>query len=380
MSTTPADREHYAEVARPSVSQRHPDDLRRRLEAWLATRTDAPVVTDVRLPDTNGMSSETVLFDARWDGTDHPLVARVAPAESTVPVFPSYDLNTQFRVMREVGARTSVPVPDVYWSEDDPEHLGAPFFVMARADGITPPDVMPYNFGSWVSEADDDARRDLQDASVRVLADLHAIADPATAFSFLPGADADATASQALARHVRAERDYYEWTTRTGPRSPLIERGFDWIDANMPDDTTPAVFSWGDARIGNIMYRDHRPVAVLDWEMATFGPREMDLAWMIFLHRFFEDLAETAGLDGLPDFLRLPDVATTYTEYTGHAPRNLEFHVAYAALRHATIMLRIHTRSVHFGQATAPADTDDAILHRASLEEMLAGDYWEKLR
>ncbi|MDJ0114804.1 phosphotransferase family protein, partial [Rhodococcus erythropolis] len=75
--------------------------------------------------------------------------------------------------------------------------------------------------------------------------------------------------------------------------------------------------------------------AVLDWEMATLGPREMDLGWMAFLHRFFEDIAGLANLPGLPDFLRLPDLAHTYAEITGHAPHDLEFYVTYAALRQA---------------------------------------------
>ena len=35
---------------------------------------------------------------------------------------------------------------------------------------------------------------------------------------------------------------------------------------------TRTVFNWGDSRIGNMLWRDFEPVAVLDWEMATVGP------------------------------------------------------------------------------------------------------------
>ena len=52
------------------------------------------------------------------------------------------------------------------------------------------------------------------------------------------------------------------------------------------------------------MYRDFRPVAVLDWEMAGLGPRELDVAWMLFAHRVFEELAGAFGLPGMPDFMR----------------------------------------------------------------------------
>ncbi|RZK94403.1 MAG: phosphotransferase family protein, partial [Rhodococcus sp. (in: high G+C Gram-positive bacteria)] len=143
---------------------------------------------------------------------------------------------------------------------------------------------------------------------------------------------------------------------------------------------SPAVFCWGDARIGNMMFEDFRPVAVLDWEMAALGPRELDLGWMTYLHRFFEDIAAAAGLDGMPDFLRLDDLAALYEQLTGHTPRDLEYYTAYAALRQATIMLRIQERAIHFGQAVAPEDPDDMIMHRASLEAMLDGTYWEKIR
>ncbi|ANZ23610.1 aminoglycoside phosphotransferase [Rhodococcus sp. WB1] len=360
---------HDAEVARPRDSRRDPGQVRENLQRWLATKVTAPVVENVHLPETTGMSSETLLFDARWDGTDHPLVARVArvaPADTTVPVFPAYDLEGQARVMGAVGEHSTVPVPRVHWYEPDPAPLGAPFFVMTRVAGRVPPDVMPYNFGSWVTEAGDAERAAMQDACVDVPARIHDVAPVAA------GLGPAGTVTDAVRAHLDRQRSYYEWTTRTGgPRSPLVERALAWLDARCPDDRSPAVLCWGDARIGNILFDGFRPVAVLDWELATLGAREMDLAWMTFLHRFFEDIAAAAGLPGLPGFLRLDDVARAYAQRTGHVPRDLHFYTVHAALQHAIIMLRIHTRAVHFGQAQPPGDPDDAIMHRAALEAML---------
>lgn len=110
---------HQSEVARPSSSKRDPEILRERLERWLSAQLPVGTVaevTHVHLPDANGMSSETILFDAVWSGERHPLVARVAPADSTMPVFPRYDLDNQFQVMAQVREHSSVPVPVVYWS------------------------------------------------------------------------------------------------------------------------------------------------------------------------------------------------------------------------------------------------------------------------
>ena len=111
------------------------------------------------------------------------------------------------------------------------------------------------------------------------------------------------------------------------------------------------MLSWGDARIGNLMYRDFTPVAVLDWEMASLGPRDLDVGWMIYLHRFFDDLAVSYGLRGLPSLLRRDSVASTYESLTGYAPRDLDWYTTYAAVRHAVIMTRVGLRQVYFGEA-----------------------------
>ncbi len=38
-----------------------------------------------------------------------------------------------------------------------------------------------------------------------------------------------------------------------------------------------------------MMFRDFEVVAVLDWEMASLGPPEVDLAWFLFFERFFSE-------------------------------------------------------------------------------------------
>src|SRR5688500_17073274 len=128
------------------------------------------------------------------------------------------------------------------------------------------------------------------------------------------------------------------------------------------------------------MYDGFTPVAVLDWEMAGLAPREVDLAWMFYLHRFFEEIAHVYGLPGLPDMFRFDDVVETYTRLTGHEPRNMEWYLVYTALRYAVVSLRTSSRGVHFGDREAPADPDDLIMHRAAMEKMVDGSYWATLR
>lgn len=372
---------------RPQTSTRSHAELTERLSAWLATRPGAThgEVTDLAAPSTNGMSSETLLFDATWtdaDGEHHErCVARLEPEASAVPVFPTYDLELQHRVMTLVGERTRVPVPRNLWFEPDPEPVGSPFIVMARVDGIVPPDVMPYPFGdNWLFDADPVDQRRLQDRSVEVVAELHSLEATEDELAFL---DTKAPGDTPLRRHVNGQRAFYDWTRGAGTadelRLPILEATFDWLDEHWPEDEGPTVISWGDGRIGNMIYRDFEPVAALDWEMAALGPRELDLAWMIFIHRFFQDLAEQYGMPGMPRYLHRDDVAGLYESLTGHTPRDLDWYLMYAALRHGIVMTRTAQRGVFFGERDAPEDPDDYVMHRPTIERMLAGSYWDSI-
>ncbi|WP_034091918.1 phosphotransferase family protein [Streptacidiphilus albus] len=363
---------------RPRTTTRDPAELERRLAAWVAGWLPGAEVRGLSVPPSNGMSSETVLFDLhRPDGTVQGCVLRLAADPDAYAVFPRYDMERQYRTIALVAEHTEVPVPQLLRLETDPLPLGAPGFVMARVDGRVPPDVMPYTYGgNWLFTATEAERVGLEQATVEVLAALHAV--PAEEAGFLAP---EAAGKTALRRHVNDQRGYYEWVVRGRPGSPLIERAFARLDELWPEDEGPTVLSWGDARVGNIVYQGFAPAAVLDWEMASLGPRELDLAWLIFLHRFFQDLTEGSGLPGLPGFLERDRVAEHYAALTGHTPRDLDFYTLYAALRHAVVMLRIAYRQVHFGEASLPegatgADVDRLIMHGPTLEAMLEGRYW----
>ena len=370
------------ERVKMTVSERDPHSLAQTLQTWLGARLgvpEPPEISGVRMPASGGLSSTSLLFEAEWTagGTRQrgAYVARMAPEPSAVPVFPRYDLPGQFEIIAQVAARCAVPLPALRWSQPDGEPLGTAFFVMDQVDGRVPLDNPPYVFGGWLLDATLQEREHLQRESVRVLADLHAIAGPADAFPALrppPG-------TSSLRWHVDQQREYYRWALADdGIQIPIIERSLHWLDEHWPAETGPDVLSWGDARIGNIIYRGFTPAAVLDWEMAALGPRELDVAWFIFLHRFFQDIAEFFELPGLPDFLRRSAVERCYADFSGYELRDMDFYLMYAALRHAIVMSRVKRRMIHFGEDQVPADIDDYVMHRASLEKLLAGTYrWD---
>lgn len=369
-----------AEPTEVHRSSRDPEQVRLGLERWLAGRLPGarPEVFDLEATSANGMSSETMLFRAAWDEAGNTrtedLVARVAPGEEDIPVFPVYDLGRQFELLSKVAELTSVPVPRVWWYEEDPGHIGSPFFVMSRVHGQVPPDVMPYNFGeSWLYAMSPEDQRALQDATVGILAELHAVSDPEEHFGFVAP---DHPGETPLRRHVAKTRHWYEFAAADGCRSTLVEEGFAWLEEHWPKEESPPVLSWGDSRIGNVMYQGTRPVAVFDWEMAALGPRELDLAWLIWAHRNFEDLTEEMGMPGMPHFLAPDDVVETYYRLTGYQAGDLDFYLGYSAVQFGVVYLRTGRRAVRFGERDMPADPDELLINRGPLQRIVAGTYW----
>ena len=377
---TPSESTASMAVDHITITTRDPQETAGRLRAWLARTLEPgcdPQISAVTSPESNGMSSETVLFTATWaeghSPVEHHLVARIAPPATAYPLFTSYDLGMQFRVMRLVEEHTSVPVPRTLWYEPDPAVLGGPFFVMERVDGLVPPDVLPYTFAdNWLFDAGADDQHALQQSAVAALAGIHSLTAERFDLGFL---DADIDGAASLERLVNRWRAYATWVVQDRP-SPLLAECFDWLDEHRPTEFGADALSWGDGRIGNMMFRHHQVVAVLDWEMAAVAPPEVDLGWLCYLHRFFHDIATDLGGPGLPDMFRPVDVASSYAEASGYQPADLTWFLAFAAVRHGAIMRRVTERAVFFGEAVMPDDVDDLIIHRASLRGMLDGSYW----
>jgi len=356
-------------------SSRDPERTRADLTAWLARKLpagSAPEVTELTAPPT-GQSSETLFFTAAWrEGgvrQARRLVARVAPRQVDIPVFPSYQMEREFQVIRLVGELTDVPVPEAVWAEPDPAALGTPFYIMSRVDGDVPNDIT-YNSDGWLFEVGLEQQRLVQESTVSALAALHAAPDPERNFAFLQYPQAGDTA---LRRHVAHAQAWYDYAVSLAGRCPLIERGFRWLAENWPADSGgERVLSWGDARVNNVIFQDLRPVALLDWEMAGLGPREIDIAWLVGGHHVFQDIAGLFGSPGMPHFMRLEDVATQYEAATGHAVRDIDFYLTYTAIQWAIVFVIAGLRRVHFGEQAMPDDVQGLILNRGPLERMLA--------
>lgn len=375
MPTEPA----VEDVSRLQHSSRDVTTLPDVMSRWLSTVMPggaAPEVTVESGVDANGMSSETIILTGRWDEDgqrrEEKWVARVAPTAQDVPVFSSYRMDHQFDVIRLVGEKTDVPVPRVRWLEPTGSVLGTPFFLMDYVEGQVPPDVMPYTFGNnWFADSPAERQRELQDSTVEVLAKLHSIPDAAQRFAFLT--ESDPPGDTPLRRHFGWLKDWYEFSVPDIGRSELVERALGWLEDNFPAGVAAAtpVLTWGDSRIGNVLYEDFRPAAVLDWEMATVGPRELDVSWIIFAHMVFQELSGLAGLPGLPDVLREDDVRATYEQLTGATLGDLRWFYIYSGVIWCCVFMRTTARRVHFGEMDKPEDVESTFYHASLLRRLL---------
>jgi aminoglycoside phosphotransferase (APT) family kinase protein len=132
------------------------------------------------------------------------------------------------------------------------------------------------------------------------------------------------------------------------------------------------VLNWGDSRIGNIIYRDYLPVAVLDWEMATAGPPEVDVAWLVFMHIFMQDMVTRHGFPGLAGLFEGDQVLSLYEEFSGERLEELSWYIAFAGVRFAIILLRMGLRSAAFSQQPPAEDADSIFLFAPLLGRLLS--------
>ena len=372
------------DLAQAKTSTRDLGEIRQRLTAWMAKTLGPgaePRISDLRNPVGSGMSSETLLFNVTWkeSGVERSgtFVARLPPASDAYPVFHKYDLDLQAKVMRLVGERSAVKVPKVVWTEPSPEPLGAPFFIMERVEGIAPSDNPPYLFSGWLFEASPEDRNKLQQQVIATIASLHEIKVNGAEFDFLHSKYPGETPMRRLLAEYKF---FYDWA-RGDLRVTLIEQLMAWLEENWPADEGQGelVVSWGDARPGNMLWKDFEVQAVLDWEMATIGAREMDVSWMIYIHKFFQMSAMAYGLTAVPmaDFMHRDDVVGAYEDLTGYKVRNIDWYLAFSLLRMAIVQVRIAGRMIHFGEIAKESDPNKYVRDHALIRGILENrDVW----
>jgi aminoglycoside phosphotransferase (APT) family kinase protein len=332
-----ADRSHYTEALTSWYRRRFPE------------RNDL-TITDLEIPVATGFSNETVLFTARWteDGQSRAerQVGRIEPTGGAL--FPTQtpacavSVELQHRAMATVAAHTDVPVPPLLGFEPDPGVLGQPFFVMGHIDGRVPSDSPRYSQeGFLVDEATPEQRGRMVRTGLEAMAAIHGIDWRAADLGWL---DASGSGSPGTATQI----DVYRRSTATtlaGRDHPVLTAALDWLTDNDPDDDRIGL-SWGDARIGNVIWQDYRPAAVLDWEAAALSPTEADIGWWLMFDRMTFDELDAPRMDGYPT---REEMVAHYETVSGREVRAARYWEVFATMRFCAIFIGLGDRMTDAG-------------------------------
>ncbi|MEV3974339.1 phosphotransferase family protein [Streptomyces sp. NPDC050698] len=245
----------------------------------------------------------------------------------------AHDMLREARVLTALGP-TDVPVPGIVAVCEDQDVLGAPFYVMEMVDGLV------LRSEDDLAALDGATARTLAHGFIDTLADLHNVLPAAV------GLDDFGRPQGYLERQVsRWQRQLAASTCRTVDG---LDELADKLAGSLPK-TQRHTLVHGDYRLDNAIFDiadPARPLAVLDWEMATLGDPLADLG---LFHLYWIGWAgidnPIAGTPGLhPAFPAWEELAGRYAERSGLNLDDLDWYLAFAAYKLAVILEGIHFR------------------------------------
>jgi aminoglycoside phosphotransferase (APT) family kinase protein len=246
---------------------------------------------------------------------------------------------TAHDVLREglIAARlaaSGVPVAPVVGRCEDSGVIGAPFFVMRFVDAavLAHPDHAGRAFPDGVPGTA--IARSVVDALVQIHAvDLAAV-----------GLESLARPMSYVDRQLKRLGASLERLEDAPPPLALTVR--DLLVADAPPTGDGGGLLHGDFKLGNLMLdRAGKVLAVLDWELASYGEPLADLGWLVASWAEPSDpqwIVQPATVaEGFPP---RADIAELYADATGRAVGRLDYYVALAFWRWSCINLGIRQR------------------------------------
>ncbi|HEX3287120.1 MAG TPA: phosphotransferase family protein [Mycobacterium sp.] len=312
----------------------HFERRRGALEQWIAGAI--PEASSVTLSPfvaaASGFSNVTLFTDLAWSDArgehNRELVLRAQPPQGGL--FPDYDLRLQYDVMKCLR-HSEIPVPAVAWFIDDLDVFGAPCFLMQRVHGEVASGFRPGFHGHGLFfDASIPSRRQMWFAAIDTMATLHGL-DLAT-LRLPDSMQPTLTAAESVSIVLRRIEHYLDVARAD---VPVLRQALETLKSRVPGDLRTAL-CWGDARPGNIVYRDDKVVSVLDWELAHIGPPEGDLAYLLLADDVVAELNDVPRLRGLPE---ASETIARYQDATSRPVQNLDFHSILQALRMASMLV-----------------------------------------
>jgi len=342
------------------------DRIQRGLAEWLERvwpNAGGLELSNFRAPEV-GASAQTLFFDVRWNeqgrSQERSLVAHLKPRPE-VQVFPDCDPAREYRIMSLLG-KTDVAVPRMFGYEPDSSMIGSPFYLMERIEGRLFIENPPYHIQGWVADSTPQDREAMWLSGIDAFARVHRLDWKALGFGFLDRPD---LGTNPLDQQMRYWKDYYRWILRPGDRHPLCEEAFDWLDSHRPRQPGAVTLCWGDAKVGNMVFRGTK------WEMARLGNPVEDVVWYMILDRI---LWEGINFPRLPGFPSREDTLRHWEKVSGFAATDVEYYEVFGALKISLILYHIY--NIHREHGAALPTPDWPVRNNATviLEKELASN------
>jgi aminoglycoside phosphotransferase (APT) family kinase protein len=270
------------------------------------------------------------------DAEGRTWVLRRPPLGHVLPT--AHDMRREYRVISAL--RGTVPVARAYVLCEDPDLIGAPFYLMEKVQGVV---LRTRGQCAALTVAQ---RRTVGESLVDVLAALHTV-DPGR----VGLADFGRPEGYLHRQLDRWDRQYAASQSRE--IRGLFELG-DGLRAAVPV-TQRSTILHGDYRLDNVMMRlsprgEASVAAVFDWEMSTLGDPLADLGLLL---TYWEDpghpskdilAAAGGGLTNHEGFPRSREIVDRYQNATGLIVDDLDWYIAFSHYKLAVILEGIHYR------------------------------------
>jgi aminoglycoside phosphotransferase (APT) family kinase protein len=284
-------------------------------------------------PIAGGASNE--IFELRRGG--RRMVLRRPPRN--VPRGRNETMLREFRVLSALRD-SDVPHARVLGGCDDPEVLGAFFYVMEYVDGWS-----PMHGDGWPApfDADLEARRGLATELVDGIAALARVDWRAV------GLEGFGKPEGFLERQV--DRWLHHLAQFRFRDIPGLDEAAAWLRRHVPP-RHPTGIIHGDYQFANVMFRHGAPArlaAIVDWEMSTVGDPILDLAWMLM---GWPDEGEGENRMGYVDYTGMPgrqEIMNRYAERTGLDLDWIDYYLVLARFKMACVLEGGYARYVKGG-------------------------------
>ncbi len=226
---------------------------------------------------------------------------------------------------------TAVPVARPIALCEDPDVIGAPFFLMDEIDGV----VLRYEFPEDFEDTPE-RRRALGERLVDTLVDIHAVDWTAV------GLEKHGKPDTFISRNLKLMKDQWD-NVRQRPIDDIDKVGA-YLESHLPNGCAPTIVH-GDYKLDNVMWRRDELAtiaAVFDWEISTIADPLIDLGW---LRGFWTDQGKPRGavtmgpsLQEAGGFISRDEIVERYASRTGRDVSDLPWYEAFSMWKIAIIM------------------------------------------